>query len=56
MFKYPYNFPSYKSTTQGAPGSKVNILGGHSIGHSKKKVHMNMCPIQPVSDIWRTVF
>jgi hypothetical protein len=24
---------------------KVNILGGHSIGHSKKKVCMYMCPI-----------
>jgi hypothetical protein len=25
---------------------KVNILGGHSIGHSKqKKVYMYMCPI-----------
>jgi hypothetical protein len=24
-------------TMQGVPGGKVNILGGHSIGHSKKK-------------------
>jgi hypothetical protein len=31
--------------TQGVPGGKVSILGGHSIGHSKKKVYMNMCPI-----------
>jgi hypothetical protein len=23
----------------------VNILGGHSIGHSKKKLYMHMCPI-----------
>ena len=23
--------------TQGVPGGKVNILGGHSIGHSKQK-------------------
>jgi hypothetical protein len=30
---------------QGAPGGKVNILGGHNIGHSKKKVYMNTCPI-----------
>jgi len=22
---------------QGVPGGKVNILGGHSIGHSKQK-------------------
>jgi hypothetical protein len=26
----------------GVPGGKVNILGGHSIGHSKKKVYMSM--------------
>jgi hypothetical protein len=27
------------------PGRKVNILGGHSIGHFKqKKVYMSMCP------------
>jgi hypothetical protein len=30
---------------QGVPGGKVNILGGHSIGHSKQKLYMNMCPI-----------
>jgi hypothetical protein len=24
-------------TTQGVPGGKLNILGGHSIGHFKKK-------------------
>jgi hypothetical protein len=23
----------------------VNILGGHGIGHSKKEVYMNVCPI-----------
>jgi hypothetical protein len=23
----------------GVPGEKINILGGHSIGHSKKKAH-----------------
>jgi hypothetical protein len=27
------------------PGGKVNILGDHSISHSKKKVDMSMCPI-----------
>ena len=27
---------------QGVPGGKVNILGGHIIGHSKKKTYM--CP------------
>jgi hypothetical protein len=30
---------------QGVPGGEVNILGGHSIGHSKQKVHMYMYPI-----------
>jgi hypothetical protein len=25
-------------------GGKFNILGGHSIGESKKKVYINMCP------------
>jgi hypothetical protein len=30
---------------QSVKGEKVNILGGHSIGHSKKKVYMNMCHI-----------
>jgi hypothetical protein len=30
---------------QSLPGGKVNILGGHSIGHSKQKVYMYMCPI-----------
>jgi hypothetical protein len=30
---------------EGVPGGKVNILGGHSIGHSEQKVHMYMCPI-----------
>jgi hypothetical protein len=30
---------------QSVPGGKVNILGGHSIDQSKKKVYMNMCPI-----------
>jgi hypothetical protein len=30
---------------QDVPGRKVNILGGQSIGHSKQKVYMYMCPI-----------
>jgi hypothetical protein len=30
---------------QGVPGVKLNILGGHSIGHSKQNVYMYMCPI-----------
>jgi hypothetical protein len=33
---------------QDVPGGKVNILGGHSIGHSKQKsvrVYMYMCPV-----------
>jgi hypothetical protein len=33
---------------QSTPGGKVNILGGHSIGNSKKKVYINMCPIPNV--------
>jgi hypothetical protein len=30
---------------QDVPGVEVSILRGHSIGHSKKKFYMNMCPI-----------
>jgi hypothetical protein len=31
---------------QNVPGRKVNILGGHSIGHSKQvKIYKYMCPI-----------
>jgi hypothetical protein len=30
---------------QYAPGGKVIILGGHSIGHPKQVVYMYMCPI-----------
>jgi hypothetical protein len=30
---------------QNVPQEKVNILGGHSIGHSKQKLCMYMCPI-----------
>jgi hypothetical protein len=32
-------------TIQGVTGGKVNILGGHSVGHSKQKMYMYMCPI-----------
>jgi len=28
---------SGQANIQGVPGGKVNILGGHSIGHSKQK-------------------
>jgi hypothetical protein len=31
--------------TQDVRGGKVNVLGGHSIGHSKQKVYKLMCPI-----------
>jgi hypothetical protein len=38
---------------QGVPGRQVNILGGHSIGHSKPKkciyIYIYMCPIPNVS-------
>ena len=30
---------------QGISEGKINILGGYSIGHSKQKRYMNMCPI-----------
>jgi hypothetical protein len=31
---------------QDVPRGKINILGGHSIGHSKqKRVYMYVCPI-----------
>jgi hypothetical protein len=30
---------------QNFPGRKVNILGGHTIGHSMQKNYMYMCPI-----------
>jgi len=35
--KYTEVFRVEKLNTQGVPGGKVNILGGHSIGHSKQK-------------------
>jgi hypothetical protein len=33
------------STIRSVPGGKVNIQGGHSIGHSKKKVYMKKWPV-----------
>ena len=30
---------------QSVPGGKVNILGGHSVGHSKQKYLKNKFPI-----------
>jgi hypothetical protein len=30
---------------QDVPGGKFNILGGHSICHSKQNIYINMCPI-----------
>jgi hypothetical protein len=30
---------------EGVPGGKVNVLGGHCIGHSKQNALSNMCPI-----------
>jgi hypothetical protein len=35
--------------TQSVPRGKVNIPRGHSIGHSKQKVYMNMYPIPNVN-------
>jgi hypothetical protein len=32
-------------TIQNVPGGKVNILGGHSIGHSKQILYSFMCSI-----------
>jgi hypothetical protein len=31
------NLSDQITTIQGVPGGKVNILGGHSIGHSKQE-------------------
>jgi hypothetical protein len=36
---------SNNNAIQNIPGRKVNILGGHSISHSKQKFYMFMCPI-----------
>jgi hypothetical protein len=54
---YGVNYPEYEVCIhknircrtspfiQSVPGGKVNILGGHSIGHSKQKVYMYVCLI-----------
>jgi hypothetical protein len=34
-----------KANTQSVPKGKINILGGHSIGHSKQEPYMNMSHI-----------
>jgi hypothetical protein len=39
-----YNWRGYVDI-QDISGRKVNILGGHSIGHYKQKVCMYLCPI-----------
>jgi len=42
----PVNMDKYSSDfIQGDSRPKVNTLGGGSIGHCEKKVHMNMCII-----------
>jgi hypothetical protein len=35
----------FATNTQGVPGEKVNVLGGHSSSHFKQKLYMYMCPI-----------
>jgi hypothetical protein len=40
------NLHSDQPNIQDVPGRKVNIPGGHNIGHSKQKMYMYMCPIQ----------
>jgi hypothetical protein len=44
--------------TQGVPGGKVNILGGHSIGHSRTKsvyVHRTISQNTDLS-FWDTLY
>jgi hypothetical protein len=38
-------FEDSDDSIQAVPEGKVNILGGHSIGHSKQKLYMYMCPM-----------
>jgi hypothetical protein len=51
MSKFPlpqsecYCFFIVLAAIQCVPGGNVNILGDHSIGHSKKKEYMNVFPI-----------
>jgi hypothetical protein len=37
-----------RSNIQSVPGGKVNILGGHSIGHSKQNMYTYMCLVPNV--------
>jgi hypothetical protein len=49
-----YNYGSYVGTTSihVIPGAKVNILGGHSIGHSKQEtVYVRYVLFRTVSEI-----
>jgi hypothetical protein len=39
------SFSKQQNIKPSVPGEKVNILAGHSIGHSNKKFYMNTCPI-----------
>jgi hypothetical protein len=41
----PYALTVIYVVIQSVLGGKVNILGAHSIGHSKQTVYMYMCPI-----------
>jgi hypothetical protein len=50
MKKYPEE--ASVVSIQNVPGGKVNILGGHSISHSKKKKRICTCVLfQTVSEI-----
>jgi hypothetical protein len=48
---FPFSF-----LIQSVPGGNVNILGGRSIGHSRKKVIWTCVLFQTVSNIWHAVF
>jgi hypothetical protein len=45
IYIYIYIHTHTHTHTQGFPGGKVNILGGHSDGHSKQVLYMYLCPI-----------
>jgi hypothetical protein len=40
-----YSYINTSRYIQCVSGGKVDVLRGHSIGHSKKKLYMYMCPI-----------
>jgi hypothetical protein len=42
---YIHCYVLYGGYIQHVSGGKVNVLGGHNIGHSRKKVYMYMCPV-----------